>query len=320
MRIPPKIQAAAFDVAQWESDAEFAIFPQGARAKDAVFAPDSPPEPVIIPGRRYLFKHSRRNYPDQFWAEVVAYRIGCSLGIEVPPAFAAWNSKTKTCAALIEWFYVDGQEAFMWGGDFLQAIRPGYDLDRGNQHNLQDIKDLMRRMILSKVFKTDWRQWWVDALLFDALIGNTDRHQDNWGFVIQTNGLSLRLSPLFDNGTSLGHERLIDKVEGWTDADVNRYVGKGCHLLKWSLDEQPPTNGHMNLLRRALSEWPQTCQTARQRLDFTVVELTQVFDDLTDLDVPVRLSFERRSFMLRLLRRRFELLKELLNDCPPTHY
>ena len=77
MRIVPKIQAAAFDVASWEVDAEFGVFPKGARAKDAVFAPETPPEPVIIRGHRYLFKRSRLCYPDQFWAEFVAYRIGC---------------------------------------------------------------------------------------------------------------------------------------------------------------------------------------------------------------------------------------------------
>lgn len=321
VRITPKIQSVAFDVANWEADAEFGVFPQGARAKDAIIAPDAPPEAVIIPGRRYLFKHSRRNFPDQFWCEIVAYRIGCLLGVKVPPAFAAWNSSTGISAALIEWFYVDGHEAFVWGGDFLQAMRPGYDRDQGSQHNLQDITALMRSMIFRKILKpADWRQWWVDALLFDALIGNTDRHQDNWGFVIQANGQGFKLSPLFDNGTSLGHERLTSKVEAWTDEKVDWYIGKGCHRLKWSLEEWPPTDGHLNLLRKVLSEWPQTCQTARQRLDFTEHELAQALDDLTGLEVPVRLSPERRSFMLRLLRRRLELLKELLHECPPTHY
>jgi hypothetical protein len=38
-RILPKIQSAPFDVAEWEIDAEFGVFPQGARAKEAVFAP-----------------------------------------------------------------------------------------------------------------------------------------------------------------------------------------------------------------------------------------------------------------------------------------
>jgi hypothetical protein len=313
MKLSPKIQATAFDVASWEVDAEFGVFPQGARAKDAVFAPNPPPEPVIIPGRRYLFKRSREIYPDQFWGEVIAYRVGCLLGVEVPPAFAAWNSNTGICAALIEWFYVDGQETFMWGGEFLQKLRPEFDRNKGCQHNVKDNTRLMRLMSLGlshrKIFKTDWQQWWVDALLFDALIGNTDRHQDNWGFVFRPD--SFRLSPLFDNGTSLGHERLTEKVARWSNIDLDRYINKGYHHLKWSLDEQVPINGHLNLLRKVLSEWPQTCQTAKQRLDFSEKELAETFDDLTALDVPVCFSLERRSFILRLLRRRHELLKEL---------
>ena len=65
MRIAPKIQTAAFDLASWEVDAEFGVFPQGARAKDAVFAPDPPPEPVIIRGHRYLFYQPALALPDK---------------------------------------------------------------------------------------------------------------------------------------------------------------------------------------------------------------------------------------------------------------
>lgn len=61
MRIASLVQSAAFDVADWEADAEFGVFPQGARAKDAVFAPAAPPEPVLVGGKRYLFKRSKRS-------------------------------------------------------------------------------------------------------------------------------------------------------------------------------------------------------------------------------------------------------------------
>ena len=94
MRIEPLIQHTALDVADWEVDAEFGVFPQGARAKDAVFAPVPPPEPVLVGEKRYLFKRSKRSYPDQFWGEVIAYRVGCLMGLEVPPAFAAFSSRT----------------------------------------------------------------------------------------------------------------------------------------------------------------------------------------------------------------------------------
>lgn len=163
-----------------------------ALTKDAVFAPDQPPEPVIVAGKRYLFKRSKKSYPDQFWGEVVAYRVGCLLGLEVPPAFAAWNSSSEHCGALIEWFYQDGSELFVMAGDFLEKIQHGYDRKRGERHNLMDNTLLAASVCPQQLLEPGWRQWWVNALLFDALIGNTDRHQDNWGFIFYKMGETFR--------------------------------------------------------------------------------------------------------------------------------
>lgn len=317
MRITPKIQAAPIDVADWEVDAEFGVFPQGARAKEAVLAPSHLPEPVIIAGRRYLFKRSKKSYPDQFWGEVVAYRIGCLLGLTVPPAFVAWNSKTGISAALIEWFYIDGMEIFVMAGDFLLKVRPDFDRARGTSHNIKDIELLLRAFTRSKILQTNWRQWWVDALLFDALIGNTDRHQDNWGFIITPKGN--HLAPLFDNGTSLGHERFPCRVKEWTDRQLNSYIAKGVHQVRWSLMDAEPTRGHLELLRRALTEWPDTRSVAGERLNFSSSEISDCFSDLSSMDVPVRLDADRRAFMLRLLHRRHELLKTLLDEQVTPH-
>lgn len=48
-----------------------------------------------------------------------------------------------------------------------------------------------------------WEQFF-ELLVFDALIGGTDRHYYNWGILeIADNGKFLRLAPAFDNGVSL---------------------------------------------------------------------------------------------------------------------
>jgi hypothetical protein len=318
MHIAPKVQVTTFDVADWEQDAEFGVFPQGARAKDAVFAPVLPPEPVLVRGKRYLFKRSKRSYPDQFWGEVIAYRVGCLLGVPVPPAFAALNSQTGHCAALIEWFYDDGVERFMMGGDFLHRIQPDYDREVGTKHNLGHIEILMRALWGIGVRVMNWRQWWVDALVFDALIGNTDRHQDNWGLIFKPRPGKLdacRMSPLFDNGTSLGHERFLERVRNWSDADLDRYVRRGTHHVKWSLTDVPAINSHAALLRHAALAWPQTIETTRNRLNFDPESLASCCADLVNLPTPVPLSAGRMAFVQRLLKRRHQLLIETLDDC-----
>ncbi len=308
MRIQPLTQGAIIDVAEWEFDAEFAVFPQGARAKEAVFSPAESPESFIVPNKRYLFKRSKRSYPDQFWGEIIAYRVGCLLGVPVPPAFIAWNSKTGHCAALIEWFYTDGKELFVLGGDLLQHIQTGFDRKTGQQHNMQDIILLMRTLAQNKALRTGWRQWWVDALLFDALIGNTDRHQDNWGLVFDLDSGSL--SPLFDNGTSLGHERFPSRVHNWHEQEYRRYISAGTHHVKWSL-EQPLLNGHRALLEKVLTEWPETKDIAYARLNFSHSELSDSIEDLLSIHVQVPLTRERMSFVLSLLTRRHLFLRSL---------
>jgi HipA-like C-terminal domain len=317
MRIAPKVQTATFDIADWVQDAEFGVFPQGARAKDAVFAPDKPSDAVLVASKRYLFKRSKRSYPDQFWGEVIAYRVGCLLGLQVPPAFVAFNSKTGHSAALIEWFYAEGVESFIMGGDFLHQLDSDYDRDKGTKHNLGQIEILMRAMYRTGTPVKNWRQWWVDALLFDALIGNTDRHQDNWGLVFQLAGDKLsrcRLSPLYDNGTSLGHERFVERVQDWSDADIDRYIQKGTHHVKWSLQEKPVINRHTALLRRAILAWPKTIEIARSRLNFHADELVACSADLVDLPTPIALTPARIAFVQRLLKRRHQLLIKTVDD------
>jgi len=153
VRTNPLKQTSLIDVATWEVDAEFGVYPQGARAKDAVFAPDVPTEACLVANKRYLFKRSKRSYPDQFWGEIVAYRIGCLLGVEVPPAFVSWNSSKGTCGALIEWFYVDGNESYTHAGDFLQKLQPDFDRERGSTHNLRQNEILLRALTRAKLLE-----------------------------------------------------------------------------------------------------------------------------------------------------------------------
>jgi hypothetical protein len=322
MTIRPLVQDHVFDVATWERDAEFGVFPQGARAKDALFAPVPAPEPVIVAGKRYLFKKSKRSYPDQFWGEVIAYRIGCLMGVRVPPAFVATNSETGQCGALIEWFYTDGVERYVHGGDFMQVVRHGFDRDKGTQHNLQDVALLMRALAQGRALHDDWRDWWARALLFDTLIGNTDRHQDNWGLLFAEPDTDepqeiapRRLAPLFDNGTSLGHELFPQKVQNWDEIRWQKYISKGGHHIKWDLVEDPPVKKHFDLLARVLSKWPALNAIGlMQCISFDRAALHTAIMDLAELPSPVPLSPERMKIALGLLERRHALLKELLND------
>lgn len=314
--IEPLRQLAPIEVSGWEED-EFGVFPQGARAKGAYLAPEVVPDAVLRPRWRYLFKRSRGCYPEQFWAEIVAYRIGCLMGVAVPPAFAAVDSTTGSAGALIEWFYDEGSDSFIWAGEFLQSMFPGFDRDLGSTHTLKGNETLLRAMSYltsaeDRSFRENWRQWWVDALLFDALIGNTDRHQDNWGFIFRNNPPAITLAPMFDNGTSLGHERHAKQFSVWSEANVNKYVAAGKHHVRWGFEPRVDEREPFEVVQLALRRWPATRQTAVERLRFSPGDMAESLADLPTLALPVPFGEERMRFMLRLLTKRYEKIKAIL--------
>lgn len=327
MRNSVLIQRSAIDVYGWELDEEFATFPQGARTKSAYVSPVHVADPCLVPDKRYLFKESKRPkenaeallrdglYVEQFWCEIIAYRIGCLLGVSVPPAFASYDSMTGICGALIEWFYIDGQESFIYAEELLKQVRPDFECKRGNDHNLRDNIIVLRTLSQKGLLNEDWRQWWADALLFDTLIGNTDRHQSNWGFLIKpTRPSNFRLCPLFDNGTSMGYDIMAKKFSNWDEEKFERHISRGTHHVRHSHTPLEPRISHIDLLSLVIAEWPEARHQIQGRIKSVLPsDFHDALYDLVALNLPTPLSSGRLSFILRLLELRLNKLKALLS-------
>lgn len=84
---------------------------------------------------------------------------------------------------------------------------PGYDLD--------SIAEVLRDYSGSEPRLSAFDSF-AGYLVFDALIGNTDRHHENWAVL----GAERKLAPTYDHGASLGFNvprqkrALVDEVSG----------------------------------------------------------------------------------------------------------
>lgn len=298
-----KLQDLIIDVATWQADDLYASYPEGARSKDAYFPPEDVVHTFIDKNRRYLYKRSNKKYPDQLWGEVVAYHVGCLLGVTVPPAFVAKNDAEGDCAALIEWFYEDGKAIFTPGGSFMQALIPEFDRKRGELHNFHTVQTLGRAFSMFRSSKDNWQEKWAEAFLFDALIGNTDRHQDNWGYlaVKRNDTLLSSFAPLFDNGTSLGHERFPEHILRWKEVDYERYVDKGTHHIRWQKEDLKGC-GHIEILLKIIQLQPLLRKFMYEKIaNFDEVALGQVLDFLCTLPLTVALTQPRKNLYIKLI-------------------
>lgn len=304
------------DVADWPADDFFATYPEGARDKRAFFPPENCVLPFIKKTRRYLYKLSDKRYPEQFWGEIIAYWIGRMIGVPVPPAYPAIDSVKGDSAALIEWFYEDGVQSSVLGGRFMQMMIDGFDMKKGTQHNFKSIAAFFR--LLHKQGSLDdhaWLEAWAKGLIFDSLIGNTDRHQNNWAILFRSNSGagSVSMAPWFDNGTSFGCDRHEASAKNWSAERFKQYLSKGKHHMRWDkASESRCSLFEMPLLLvdfdPALRDPILRCIEA---LDLD--ELSALLDMCMLIPCYTRLSPWRAEFIYSLLEWRKEILMEILS-------
>lgn len=302
---------------EWQRDDTYeGVYPSGARVKDAYFSPEKPDDRCIKPNWRYLFKLSRDRFPWQFWCEIIAYRFGCVIGVEVPPAHIGLSRSYKvgvdTYAALIEWFYDDKNEGYVAGGQYMESYIEDFNRLKGEKHNFKAIREIFNN-------RENWLKYWAEVLVFDTLIGNIDRHQDNWGLIVkrtQKARIDSYSSPAFDNGTALGYEILEQNIDKFEETNrLQRYLTHKCarHHMKWSLDVKRQLNFY-EFMKIFTVDFPQIKPIIAQHLNFSYQQVEEVLAPLVEAvcDPEYKLTQKRLDFVLKLIFGRKRILEETL--------
>jgi hypothetical protein len=181
---------------------------------------------------RILFKQGRAGSGEN-WAEKVTCELAELLDLPHAHYELAYLSQDDPCVISLN-FLAEG-DALKLGNELIE----GFDKDqrfKNTRHTLDAMLTAMQQNNVQLPWNTLERDRIVTKasdlligyLCFDAWIGNTDRHAENWGIIIQNNKINI-LAPTFDHASSLGRnesderrrERLATKDTG---RNVQKYV------------------------------------------------------------------------------------------------
>ena len=190
---------------------------------------------------------------------------------------------------------------------------PDYDLQKGRQHNIETLSRFIT--LIKYKYKIDYWPHWMSIIVFDAIIGNTDRHQDNWGVLWRRNAqdkMIPRFSPAFDNGTSLLHEILEVKLRNFRNADHrSAYINRGRHHLRWKPDSQRGVR-HIDLVGLLLAHRPQLKPFVAATTDFSINDLRDEIMNLSNVACKVPISEARCEAISLVISDRLTLIRSLL--------
>ena len=66
------------------------------------------------------------------------------------------------------------------------------------------------------------RNWFWDIFIVDALIGNWDRHNGNWGFLYEVDTDTMTLAPIYDCGSCLFPQADAEIMQAVLDSQDER--------------------------------------------------------------------------------------------------
>ena len=217
----------------------------------------------------WLFKYPQ-SLTGQHWAEKLAEQAAVMLSI--PHARVELAEFQGKQGSATESFTTGGWE-LRHGNQILGAVDENYDRDLRfgqSKHTLARIfraMDINYRPATEKVERAKARV--AEFLVLDALVGNTDRHHENWGLLYWPTGDERypSVAPTFDHASSLGRELRDERRATYlNDGRVGWYVERGRGGVYWSEDE-PHGPSPLELVRRALRSYPEFFRSALRRLE-----------------------------------------------------
>ena len=158
---------------------------------------------IIYDGETYMLKFpptaksaSELSYSNSCISEYISCHIFESVGIETQKTLLG-KYKDRIVVACKD-FTVGGDELKDFASlknTVISSSREGYGTE------LEDILETIREQSLLPTEELEAAFW--DMFVMDAFLGNFDRHNGNWGFLVNKEMGTIRVSPIYDCGSCL---------------------------------------------------------------------------------------------------------------------
>lgn len=215
-------EATYTEITNWQKNVHYST--GGTRSKYIALDPENIEE--------YFFKGSKETpngeirYPTEFWSEIVSSKIGQFLGFEMLDYNIAYDKNHKQkIGCLSKSMILHSENKLTEGISYLTGFNSKYNPEKDKKnYTFQFIKNALVDFELGEYVDNI-----IEIIVFDAVIGNSDRHQENWGVIAYYKELYKKIDEHIENNNS----KLSDKF-------VNLFRKISVQILKIKIEEKHP--------------------------------------------------------------------------------
>ena len=262
---------------------------------------------LIYDNKKYLVKfpdpirEKNRNisYINNSFSEYIGSNIFKIVGFEVQNTILGYynfNGKEKIVCACED--FTDENNILYEFESLALSSNPDKKIDS----ELKDIIDVLsENKNLINVTKT--KEKFYDMFIIDSIIGNTDRHNGNWGFLLNKETKEIRFSPIYDCGSCLNP--ILDDLE---IQNMSLEEFKNLALNTHSCIKE---NGRkINSMSYLKSMSNVDCNNAIIRIfkDINILKINNFIDSIEGINEI------RKDFYKKIINYRYDIIKNIYNE------
>ena len=264
---------------------------------------------LIYDNKKYLVKfpdpirqkNKNISYINNAFSEFVGSNIFKIIGLEVQNTLLGTymdNEKEKIVCAC-EDFTSEDNKLYEF-----ESLALSVNTDKKIDTELLDITEVID--ILQKessiIITDNIKEKFWDMFVVDSLIGNTDRHNGNWGLLVNVKTKKAIFSPIYDNGSCLNPLIEEENFEKMSDTEIKN-LAVNCYSCIKENGKKINYNSYIKSMKN------NECNSAIKRI-FPKINITLINEFIDNISC---MSNKRKEFYKKIIFYRYEVLNNIYN-------
>ena len=261
---------------------------------------------LIYNNKKYLVKfpdpvrekNKNISYINNAFSEYVGSNIFRIAGFKVQNTILGkyfYNGKEKIVCACED--FTDEEHELYEFENLALSTNP----DKKIETELSDIMEVIEQSKMIDSAETKEKFW--DMFIIDSLIGNTDRHNGNWGFLVNKKTGQVTFSPIYDCGSCLNPMLEDEELEKMAEAELKN-LAINCYSC---IKENGKKINYMTFIKQRKNG---DCNNAIKRI-FKNIDISKINKFIDQID---SLSKVRQEFYKNMINYRYEIIKYAYKD------
>lgn len=261
---------------------------------------------LIYNGKKYLVKfpdpirekNKNISYINNAFSEYVGSNIFKIIGFRVQNTILGtytYNGKKKIVCACED--FTDGNHILYEFESLALSSNP----DKKIETELSDILEVIEET-KKMIIEDDIKEKFWDMFIVDSLIGNTDRHNGNWGLLVNARSDRAEFAPIYDCGSCLNPMIGDEEIKKLSDVEIKN-LAINCYSC---IKENGKKINYMTFIKEHKN---QDCNNAIKRI-MPKVNIEKINDFIDGIDC---MQDIRKDFYKNIIMIRYQILLDTFN-------